>query len=54
MYKCSCEEHACHYVDGKVYTSTEETPVYSSWYESLPYRATVGFKTFSKISITKD
>lgn len=41
-------------VDGKVYTSTEETPVYSSWYESLPYRATVGFKTFSKISITKN
>ena len=41
-------------VDGKVCTSTEETPVYSSWYESLPYRATVGFKTFSKISITKN
>jgi hypothetical protein len=41
-------------VDEKVYTNTEEVPVYSSWYESIPHRMTVGFKVYTKVFVAKD
>jgi hypothetical protein len=39
-------------LNGKVYTNTEESILYSSWYESLPFNASVNVKPYFRVCIT--